>query len=143
MCGKEIEKYVEKKCLYEKVKFYGKLTRTELTDFLDCQDIYLNFSEYEGTSLTMLEAMASGCVPVVTNVSGVDDFIESGINGLIADVGDLGKIAEHIVSLDKNRNILAEYGQKCMDKVSRKCSLDKYIANIQEELKSLQKVDGI
>ena len=143
LCGKEIEKYVEKKCLYEKVKFYGKLTRTELTDFLDCQDIYLNFSEYEGTSLTMLEAMASGCVPVVTNVSGVDDFIESGINGLIADVGDLGKIAEHIVSLDKNRNILAEYGQKCMDKVSRKCSLDKYIANIQEELKSLQKVDGI
>ncbi len=142
-CEKEIEEYIEKNCLHQKVKLHGKLTKTELTDFLDCQDIYLNFSEYEGTSLTMLEAMASGCVPVVTNVSGVDDFIESGINGLIADVGDLEKIAEYIASLDQDRNMLAEYGHKCMNIVHEKCRLDKYIANIQKELKSLQKVEGI
>lgn len=142
-CEKKIEEYVEKKCLHKRVKLYGKLTKTELTSFLDSQDIYLNFSEYEGTSLTMLEAMASGCVPVVTNVSGVDDFIESGVNGLIADVGDLGKIVECIAYLDKNRNILMEYGYKCMNIVHEKCRLDKYIANIQEVLKSLEKVEGI
>ena len=63
--------------------------KKELIDFLNEQDIYLNFSEYEGTSLTMLEAMASGCVPVVTDVSGVSDFIEDGVNGLVSDIGDL------------------------------------------------------
>ena len=136
-CEREIKEYVEKKCLHEKVKLYGKLTKTELTDFLDHQDIYLNFSEYEGTSLTMLEAMASGCVPVVTNVSGVEDFIESGVNGLIADVGDLRKIADYIAALDENRSLLTEYGHKCMSIVHEKCRLDKYIENIGDELKSL------
>lgn len=142
-CEREIEKYIEKECLYEKVKLHGKLTKKELLDFLDNQDIYLNFSEYEGTSLTMLEAMASGCVPVVTNVSGVDDFIESGVNGLIADVGNLRKIVEYIAYLDKHRNLLIEYGQKCMNIVHEKCRLDKYIANIQEVLKFLEKEEGI
>lgn len=141
-CEKEIEKYIEKECLCEKVKLHGKLTKKELLDFLDDQDIYLNFSEYEGTSLTMLEAMASGCVPIVTNVSGVDDFIESGVNGLVADVGDLSKIVEHIAYLDKHRNLLIEYGHKCINIVHEKCRLDKYIANIQEVLKTLEKEEG-
>ncbi|MCI9023421.1 MAG: glycosyltransferase family 4 protein [Dorea sp.] len=142
-CEREIKNYIEREGLCEKVKLHGKLTRKELSDFLDDQDIYLNFSEYEGTSLTMLEAMASGCVPIVTNVSGVDDFIEPDINGLIADVGDLRKIAEHIAFLDKHRNVLSEYGYKCVNIVHEKCGLDKYIANIQEVLKSLEKVEGI
>jgi len=136
-CKRTIEEYIERKGLHEKINLYGKLTKKELTDFLDNQDIYLNFSEYEGTSLTMLEAMASGCVPIVTNVSGVDDFIESGVNGLIADVGDLEKIADYIAHLDKNRNLLIVYGPKCMRIVHEKCRLDKYIENIQEVLKSL------
>lgn len=142
-CEREIEKYIEKECLHEKVKLHGKLTKKELLDFLDNQDIYLNFSEYEGTSLTMLEAMASGCVPVVTNVSGVDDFIEPGVNGLIADVGDLKKIVEHIAYLDKYRDSLGKYGQKCTNIVHERCRLDKYIANIQEVLKFLKKEEGI
>lgn len=136
-CRKEIEEYVRKNHLHRKVRLYGKLSKAELIDFLNNQDIYLNFSEYEGTSLTMLEAMASGCVPVVTNVSGVSDFIASDVNGLIANVGDMEKLAEYIVYLDQNRNLLAEFGNKCMDIVSEKCRLDKYINNIGGIIESL------
>lgn len=39
------------------------------------QDVFVNVSEYEGTSLSMLEAMGYGCVPVVTDVSGAREFI--------------------------------------------------------------------
>ena len=74
-CEMMIKEYVEKNQLYKRVNLYGRLTRTGLFDFLDHQDVYLNFSEFEGTSLTMLEAMASGCEQVVTKVSGVSDFI--------------------------------------------------------------------
>lgn len=130
-CKQEISEYVQVNNLGKKVKLYGKVSKTELVDFLDHQDIYLNFSAYEGTSLTMLEAMASGCVPVVTNVSGVEDFIESGVNGLIAEVGDLQKIAKYIVYLDRNRSLLSDYGHKCIEIVQEKCRLDKYIDCIE------------
>lgn len=136
-CEAMIKEYVDANHLQAKVIMYGKLSRIELYNFLDHQDVYVNFSEYEGTSLTMLEAMASGCVPVVTDVSGVRDFIENGINGLIADVGDLDKMADYIAFLDQDRLKLSEYGRKCMRIVREKCRLCDYIDDIEELIESL------
>lgn len=133
-CKSEIVKYVDDRCLHKKVKIYGKMTRLELIEFLYDQDIYLNFSEFEGTSLTMLEAMASGCVPVVTNVSGVEDFIINRVNGMISDVGDMESLTDHILIFDKNRELLEEYGQKCIEVVSNKCNFDDYIGYIEKNL---------
>ena len=50
-------------------------------------DAFVLASRYEGLSLSMLEALAHGCVPIVTRTeSGAGQAIEDGINGLIADV---------------------------------------------------------
>lgn len=131
-CGQDIKKYISDNKLYDKVKFHGKLLKKELIDFLNEQDIYLNFSEYEGTSLTMLEAMASGCVPVVTDVSGVSDFIEDGVNGLVSDIGDLDGIVNDIFFLYKNREKIEEYGIKSADIVSHKCKINDYINYVEK-----------
>jgi len=51
-------------------------------------DIFVLPSRYEGLCVSMLEAMACGCVPVVADVaSGARDEIETGENGLIVPVG--------------------------------------------------------
>lgn len=131
-CEKEIAEYVKKNNLDKKVRLYGRLSRDNLLRFLERQDIYLNLSEYEGMSLTMLEAMARGCVPVVTDVSGVDDFIENKKNGLVSGVGDVGSIAEHIFFLEQNRNKLEEYGRKCAVSVPYKCDLEAYMSYIEK-----------
>jgi len=39
----------------------------------------------EGTSLTCLEALASGCAVVATNIGGLPDLIQPGVNGLLVD----------------------------------------------------------
>lgn len=39
----------------------------------------------EGTSLSLLEAMASGCVPVASNVGGMTNIILDGYNGFLVD----------------------------------------------------------
>lgn len=128
---KEIIKYIEKRNLQDRVKMYGKLSQKGLGEFLYNQDVYLNISEFEGTSLTMLEAMVRGCVPVVTDVSGVRDFIENIRNGFISDIGDIKDIAKNIMFLDNNREILKEFGMKCTDIVMRKCNLEGYIDYIE------------
>lgn len=49
-------------------------------------DLFLLPSRFEGLSIAMLEAMARGCVPVVTDVaSGARDAIEPGISGALVD----------------------------------------------------------
>ncbi len=48
-------------------------------------DVCLLTSAYEGVSISMLEAMAHGCVPVVTRVSGVASVVHAGLNGYFAE----------------------------------------------------------
>jgi glycosyltransferase involved in cell wall biosynthesis len=55
---------------------------------LDRSDALVLASRYEGFSVSMLEALARGCVPIVTRVrSGVEQAIVDGHNGILADVG--------------------------------------------------------
>ncbi len=52
----------------------------------DRSDALLLASRYEGLSVSMLEALARGCVPIVTRVeSGVGQAINEGVNGELAD----------------------------------------------------------
>ena len=52
---------------------------------LDQSDALVLASRYEGLSVSMIEAMARGCVPIVTRVeSGAGQAIEEGRNGMLA-----------------------------------------------------------
>ncbi|MHC4305151.1 MAG: glycosyltransferase family 4 protein [Planctomycetota bacterium] len=53
---------------------------------LEQGDALVLASRYEGLSISMLEAMARGCVPIVTRVhSGVEQAVQNGHNGELAD----------------------------------------------------------
>lgn len=121
-----IHDYVKTNNLAEKVKLLGYLGKEKMTDFWEAQDIYINISEYEGTSLSMLEAMRSGCVPLVTNVSGVRDYIYDGYSGFVFDIGDLHHIAEKVKLLDTNRQLLKEMGAAASQEVYSKCNVMDY-----------------
>lgn len=121
-----IHDYVKTNNLVEKVKLLGYLGKEKMTDFWDAQDIYINISEYEGTSLSMLEAMRSGCVPLVTNVSGVRDYIYDGYSGFVFDIGDLRHIVERVKLLDSNRQLLKEMGAAASQEIYLKCNVMDY-----------------
>lgn len=53
---------------------------------LDEHDAFVLASRYEGLSVSMLEAMARGCVPIVARTeSGALEAIDAGVSGMIAD----------------------------------------------------------
>lgn len=126
-CYTDIRTFVEDSHLSHKVKLFGFVNLPKLLSLWEYQDVYVNFSEYEGMSLAMLEAMSKGVVPVVTNVSGVEDVIKHGENGLIYKVGDIEGIAEGICILDEKRNFLQEYGIASRKAIKEKCNVEAYI----------------
>jgi glycosyltransferase involved in cell wall biosynthesis/2-polyprenyl-3-methyl-5-hydroxy-6-metoxy-1,4-benzoquinol methylase len=63
----------------------GDRSHEELVDFYDALDVVCISSETEGTPLPLLEAMASGCYPVCTDVGVVSEIIEHQENGLIVE----------------------------------------------------------
>ena len=66
----------------------------------------------EGTSLSLLEAMAAGCAVVATNVGGMTNIVLNGYNGLLinADSDSLYDAIKYLIDNEADRNRLAQKG---------------------------------
>jgi glycosyltransferase involved in cell wall biosynthesis len=85
------------------IEFLGLVAHERMTDLWASSDISILFSEFEGMSIAMLESMAQGCVPIVTDVSGAKEKITHGRTGFVVPVGDVAAMAQIIADLDANR----------------------------------------
>lgn len=92
------------------VTLCGEIKRDDMISFWKRQDVFVNVSDSEGNSMAMLEAMAQGVVPVLTDVSGVRDSITDGQNGFIVKCGEIEKIKDHIVYLHNHRYLMEAMG---------------------------------
>ena len=81
----------------DRVDFVGK--QENVNELLGLSDLMLMPSELESFGLAALEAMAC-CVPAIaTRVGGVPELIESGVNGLLYEVGDVDAMAAGALSI--------------------------------------------
>ncbi|HUR98348.1 MAG TPA: glycosyltransferase family 4 protein [Pyrinomonadaceae bacterium] len=73
--------------------FYGGvISGAEKIRALNEADIFLMPSRFEGLPLALLEAMAAGCVPVVSGKGAIPSVVEDGRNGFLVDPGDITQI---------------------------------------------------
>jgi len=59
-------------------------------------DFFIQASDREGLSNSLLEAMACGVVPVVSNVSGSSDILEDGLTGVLINGNEINDVASAI-----------------------------------------------
>ena len=80
------------------IRFAGVVGHALLGPLLEQHLVYLLPSEFEGMPNALLEAMAHGCVPVVSRMSsGVSDVIRDGANGYLATCGDPADFARRLL----------------------------------------------
>lgn len=96
----ELQQFAADKNLEGKVIFTG--TRSDVPELLNLFDVYLLTSLSEGTSVSLLEAMASGVPPVVTDVGGNPSVVSNGINGFIVKPKDTVNMSKNIINLLEN-----------------------------------------
>src|SRR6266540_244072 len=76
------------------VKVTGRLPDRDLQSLLARAKVYCQPSYTEGFGVAIAEAMASGCVPVVTRVGAIPEVV--GETGIFADYGNPSGLAEAI-----------------------------------------------
>ncbi len=90
--------------------------RDDVPELLRGSDALLLPTIEEGSPLIVLEALASGCVPVVSSVcTGVCQHME---NSLVHEVGDVDTIARHITLLDEDRKLLGRLSNSAIETAS-------------------------
>ena len=84
----------------------------EMAPLLAEHDVFLQVSEFEGASVSLMEAMAAGLVPVVTRTESGTDLLQDGRNAILSPVGDVDGIAAKIAGLAKHRDRIPELGRE-------------------------------
>jgi glycosyltransferase involved in cell wall biosynthesis len=84
--------------LEEQTSFTGTLAHSQLPSMLRDSDIYVTAARSDGTSVSLLEAMASGLLPVVPRIPANERWIEHGRTGLLFDAGEAGSLADALLT---------------------------------------------
>jgi glycosyltransferase involved in cell wall biosynthesis len=78
------ERLVHQAGLADRIRFLGRVPPQRMPSLLQRSQAILLMSDFEGLPLALLEAMASGVVPVVRSIpSGIPELVHDGRTGLI------------------------------------------------------------
>lgn len=107
--------------------------QAELPSHYRQADIFLFTSWYEGFGMPPLEAMAYGVPTVLTDCGGISEYVEPGVNALVADPGDVDSLAAAIIFLledEDARAYLIQQGRRTAERFDIK----KVVQMIEERL---------
>lgn len=127
----ELQNWVVNQGLKSKVHFSGYVMPDRMKDFWKEQDIYINLSDFEGASLAMIEAMANGAIPIVTDVSGVDEFVVEGITGFCFRQDEISRMAEKIRKISQEEHYRRELSKNAIEIINKKCNFMEYVEFIK------------
>ncbi|MBS1742136.1 MAG: glycosyltransferase family 4 protein [Bacteroidetes bacterium] len=90
-----VEKIIsENKELKAAVKLVGKIAHDELEYWYSAADFYISGSSREATNYSLLEAMACGCIPIVTDIPSFRKITGEGESGLLYPAGNVAALVQ-------------------------------------------------
>jgi glycosyltransferase involved in cell wall biosynthesis len=85
--------------LTSSVRFLGNVSRTETWQLRKESDVYILNSTYEGLPHTVLTSFAAGIPLVATNISGTNEAVVDGVNGLLIPPQDSHALAHAVLRM--------------------------------------------
>lgn len=85
--------------LADRVRLLGSVDHRRLEAFYSAADLFVLGSHHEGSGYALIEALACGCVPVVTDIPPFRAITSAASVGALWPVGDAARCAEALVRL--------------------------------------------
>ncbi len=115
------------------VDFRGYLPRHAINDVYAESHVIILPSDSEGFPKVIAEGASYGCIPIVTNVSSLGQYIEEGLNGFLLDKNDPPSIARAIDQVVGREAALPALS-KAATLMSGKFTFERYISRIKNEI---------
>jgi glycosyltransferase involved in cell wall biosynthesis len=121
------------------VEFLGRIPHEEMADLLAQADIYVSTSLYDGTSVSLLEAMGSGAFPIVTDIPANREWITDGRNGFLVPVKGEKYLANRIIDAIRDQALREKSKMQNISIVEQKALWPANIEKIQKVYSQLLK----
>ena len=123
--------------LEERVYFPGQVSQAELPRYYRMADLYLSASHSDGTSISLLEAMACGKPVLVSDIPGNLEWVQTGVNGWTFPDGDVNALAKAMIHAAQHQAQLADMGRAARRLAEQRAN---WTVNFQHMLRAYDKV---
>lgn len=127
--GKWIEKRIKN---IKNIHRINKSTRTEMLQYYQTIDVLIIPSREETMSIVATESMMFGKVCIISNTSGMADYVENYSNGLIFSSGNSKELSEKIQWCINNSSLLKEMGKTARKVYEENFSMDVFGENLEK-----------
>ena len=126
--SKDLQLLVSQLSLQANIQFLGFLPAKEVVQILSEADLFLSTSLSDSASIALLEAMAVGVLPIVSDIAGNREWITDGVNGFLVDPHDSDQLAERITlalkRVDWRREVCQQNKEIVKQRALRKNQMD-------------------
>lgn len=134
-CRETCEALCRELDLEDSIEFWG--IRQDVPEILRAIDVFALTSVSEAASLTLLEAMASGCPAVLTDVGGNAEHVTHAVEGLLAQRSDSQAIGKRLLELLSSSDKREKMGASARERVERDFNLTRVIEQYGDHFQQL------
>ncbi len=95
----------------EQVTFAGQINNADLPRFYQMADLYISASHVDGSSVSLMEALACGLPCLVSDIPANREWVREGENGWLFRDGDVDDLAAKITQALEKRKLLPQIGR--------------------------------
>jgi glycosyltransferase involved in cell wall biosynthesis len=135
----EMEEVAARMQLSDCVRFIGGFRNEDLPSLLAMHDLYLSASLWDGTSISLLEAMSVGVLPIVSRIPSNHAWLEDGRTALMFDCGNIEELAQQLqraaANLELRRTAAIENRrivQSCADRWTNMARLEQMYYDVTD-----------
>jgi glycosyltransferase involved in cell wall biosynthesis len=111
--------------------------------FFAAFDVFVLPSGNEGTPVTAIEALASGCPVVATRVGGVPDVVDDGVDGFLVAPAAVGELAARLAELARDPELRARMGAAGRERMQTRYAVDRLVDDVDRLYRELLARKGI
>lgn len=114
----------------ERVTFAGQVGQRDLPRYYHMADLYVSPSHVDGSSVSLMEALACGLPCLVSDIPANKEWVFEGQNGWLFPDGDVTALAEKILAVMEKRKTLAEIGKNARQVAEERADWKKNFAKL-------------
>lgn len=130
--GHKIRQILMNGGVMDQVHFGGHVSQADLPRWYHMADLYISPSHVDGSSVTLMEALASGLPCLVSDIPGNKEWIEDGVNGWLFRDGDADDLAAKILSAIHHRQSFKKIGEAARKTAEEKADWKKNFGKLLE-----------
>jgi len=117
--------------------FFDNGEKALVEDYLALMDVFCLPSLAEGLGLSLMEAMASGCACIASDIGGLSELIVSNEDGVLVPPSDPRQISDAVIRLLKDPGLRRGLSKKGRDKAAQHFSIRDSVASTMEVYKEV------